>query len=80
VKPRRFLKGLPETRSSLFGSSHGNLRTKKKIWFKYLINAVNLKFFWENRKETDKYEDLDVDVRTILKWMFEKYGEECGSR
>jgi hypothetical protein len=25
-------------------------------------------FWWENRKEKDQYEDLDVDRRIILRW------------
>jgi hypothetical protein len=26
-------------------------------------------FWWESQKERDHYEDLDVDGRTILKWI-----------
>jgi hypothetical protein len=30
---------------------------------------MHIGFWWENRKERDHYEDLDVGERIILKWI-----------
>jgi hypothetical protein len=30
-------------------------------------------FWWESQKVRDLKEDLDVDKRIILKWIFKKY-------
>jgi hypothetical protein len=29
-------------------------------------------FWWESQKESDHYEDLDVDGRIILEWTLER--------
>jgi hypothetical protein len=37
---------------------------------------VHVGFWWESQKERDRYEDLDIDERIILRWILEKeHGE-----
>jgi hypothetical protein len=31
---------------------------------------MHTKYWWESQKERDHYEDLDVDERIILKWLY----------
>jgi hypothetical protein len=33
---------------------------------------MHIGYWWESQKERDHYEDQDVGVWTILKWIFEK--------
>jgi len=35
--------------------------------------VVNTGFWWQNLKERNHLEDLGVDKRIILKWIFKKY-------
>jgi hypothetical protein len=35
---------------------------------------MDMRFWWESRKERDHYEDLDVGGRIILRWMLDKMG------
>ena len=34
---------------------------------------MHTEFWWGNVKERDRFEDPDVDVRIILKWIFRKW-------
>jgi hypothetical protein len=33
---------------------------------------MNLGFCWESQKERDHYEDLDIGVRIILRWILDR--------
>jgi len=49
------------------------------------IGEVHTGFWWDNLRERDHLEDLDVDGRLIFKWIFRKWDEggygldSCGS-
>jgi hypothetical protein len=36
---------------------------------------VHARFWWGNLKEIDHLEDLGIDERIILKWIFKKWDE-----
>jgi hypothetical protein len=33
---------------------------------------MHTEFWWDIQKERDRYEDVDVDGRIILKWILDK--------
>jgi hypothetical protein len=33
---------------------------------------MHIGFWWESQKERDDWEDLDVEGRIMLRWIFEK--------
>jgi hypothetical protein len=40
------------------------------MWHIWGRGGVHTGYWWGDLKETDHLEDLDVDVRITLKWMF----------
>jgi len=40
---------------------------------------IYTKFLWENQKERDQSEDLDVDGRIILDWILRKQVEKVST-
>jgi len=41
---------------------------------------MHIGFWWEDLRESDNLEDLDVDGRRILKWIFKEWDGEAGNR
>jgi hypothetical protein len=39
---------------------------------------LHIGFWWENLRERDNLEDIDVDGRIILRWIFRKLDAEYG--
>jgi hypothetical protein len=51
------------------------IKTWRKKWARYVAYIRNAFRFWlENRKEGDHYENLDVDGRIILRWFLDRTG------
>jgi len=42
------------------------------MWHGWKIGEVHTRFWWRDLKERDHLEDLDVDGRIILRWIFNK--------
>jgi hypothetical protein len=42
------------------------------FWARIFLNWGRRGFWWENQKERDHYEDLDMGGRIILVWILEK--------
>ena len=42
------------------------------VWHVWAMREVHTEFLWENLRERDHFEDLDVDGKIILKWIFKK--------
>jgi hypothetical protein len=34
---------------------------------------MRIGYWWESQKRKDHYEDIDVGLRVILKWILERY-------
>ena len=48
------------------------------VWHVWETGDVHKRFCWGDLKERDNSEDLDVEGRIILKWIFRKWdGEAC---
>jgi len=45
------------------------------MWHALEIGEVHTGFWWDNLRERDHLEDLDVDGRLIFKWIFGKWDE-----
>ena len=46
------------------------------MWHVLETGEVHTGFWWDNLRERDHLEDLDVDGRLIFKWMFRKWNGE----
>ena len=46
------------------------------MWHVLEIGEVHAGFWWDNLRERDHFEDLDVDGRLIFEWIFRKWDEE----
>jgi len=47
------------------------------MWHVWGDRITAYKVFWGDRTERDRMENLDVDGRTILKWIFKKWTGEA---
>jgi len=43
------------------------------MWHALEIGEVHTEFWWDNLRERDHLEDLDLDGRVIFKWIFRKW-------
>jgi hypothetical protein len=43
------------------------------MWHVWVTGEVHTEFWWGDLGERDQMEDLDVDGRTILKWILKNY-------
>ena len=43
------------------------------MWHALEIGEVHTGFWWDNLREGDHLEDLDVDGSLIFKWIFRKW-------
>jgi hypothetical protein len=48
------------------------------MWHVWVRGEVHTGFWWGNLREGNNLEDLGVDGRTILKWIFKKWMERHG--
>jgi len=46
------------------------------MWHVWGTGEVHTGFWWGDLRERDHLEDLSVDGRVILKWIFKKWDEE----
>ena len=46
------------------------------MWHALEIGEVHTGFWWDNQRERDHFEDLDVDGRLIFEWIFRKWDWE----
>jgi len=43
------------------------------MWHVWETEEVHTEFWWGNLKEKDHFEDLGIDGRIILQWIFKKW-------
>jgi hypothetical protein len=43
------------------------------MWHVWETGEVLTDFWWGNLRKRDHFEDLDIDWRIILKWIFKKW-------
>jgi len=46
------------------------------MWHVLETGEVHAGFWWDNLRERDHFEDLDVDGRLIFEWIFRKWDGE----
>jgi len=46
------------------------------MWHILETGEVHAGFWWDNLRERDHFEDLDVDGRLIFEWIFRKWDGE----
>ena len=47
------------------------------MWHVWEMREVHTGFWWGNLREEDQLEDLVIDGRIVLKWIFRKYAGAC---
>jgi hypothetical protein len=50
------------------------------MWHEWGRRGMHLGYWWGSQKVRDDWEDLGVDVWTILKWILERYDKMVWSR
>jgi hypothetical protein len=54
------------------------IKPRRMRWGGYVTSmgrrGMHIGFWWERQKESDHYEDLDVDGRVILKYIADRMG------
>jgi hypothetical protein len=43
------------------------------MWQEWGRREMHIRYWWENQKERDHWEDVDVGGKMIVKWILEKY-------
>jgi hypothetical protein len=54
------------------------IKSKRMRWAGHIAQmgrgGLHIGYWWESRKEEDHWEDQDLGMLTILKWILERYG------